>query len=251
MSKFKSALEIYNEMIDDLPSKRPNCREILKRKILWAFRKNDFKDEKALEAVLEYAGNENLYNCSIIQTKLEQQVFDSEVDSNYIQKLISVMESLPKHEKLQIFALSILQSYKLQTLEFDKLKCIQLILDSLVNFIGKGMKIIDISKAIDICSKLLSELSIMDRLNICLKPEQIKVLLIIINSTSHSKSDANNILGLTLDLLMELTDSSSLICEMFSNEGGIDLYLVALIVRYKSIYLEMLRFENLFNNFIF
>jgi hypothetical protein len=80
MSKFKSALEIYNKMIDDLPSKRPNCREILKRKILWAFRKNDFKNETTLEAILEYVGNENLYNCSIIQIKLEQQVFYSEIN---------------------------------------------------------------------------------------------------------------------------------------------------------------------------
>jgi hypothetical protein len=220
-------------MTDDLPTKRPKCEEILNRKKFWAFNKNEFKNETEFIAVLSYTGNEEVYNSLIIETTLQKQSSDSEIDSKYIQKLMTVKELFSNQEKSETIFLSILWSYRLHTLEFDRSKCLELVLDSLVNIIGKGIHNINIFKALEICLKLSSMMSIMDILNFCPKLIHIEVLLEIIYKIVHSKSDdENNILGLTLDLLMKLTDFSTEICEMFSQKGAINLYLLILIVRF-------------------
>jgi len=57
ISKYAEAVELYLKMTRNIPSKRPNCEEMLKEKNMWALSLNDLETNETLNNILK-ASNE-------------------------------------------------------------------------------------------------------------------------------------------------------------------------------------------------
>jgi hypothetical protein len=70
MSKYQNALKFSERMTNLIPSKRPNCEEILESKHLWALDKNEFQINDELRQILEEKSKDKQSIYHIFYTKL-------------------------------------------------------------------------------------------------------------------------------------------------------------------------------------
>jgi hypothetical protein len=143
------------------------------------------------------------------------------------------MNSSPYNQKLDLIAIRIL--YHLidecndsgqQMVSFDRYKCIQLVMNSLVNFKDTDMN----RMAVSICCILIRELSFEEKSNLFSNHTYVKKLLDIIESHSLQTSNPDITLNYTLSLFWSLTDESPKFCEIFVENKGLDLFFLLLKV---------------------
>jgi hypothetical protein len=71
IKKYRRALELFNEMTNDLPEKRPDCEEILYRQNLWALKEIEIENELR-NIVKSGVMSKDIYIYSILESKLEE-----------------------------------------------------------------------------------------------------------------------------------------------------------------------------------
>jgi hypothetical protein len=69
VSKYREAIELFNEMISQEPNKRPDCAEILNDKRLWALTGREFDVQKEFENSLSLTQNEQLFVYEILMIR--------------------------------------------------------------------------------------------------------------------------------------------------------------------------------------
>jgi hypothetical protein len=152
-----------------------------------------------------------------IEKNLIQNVFDA---------TLSAMELYKDDQQLYTNGLSILfNEIILQDITFDKYKCVEIALNSLINFENKRI----IERAIWICSGLTTKLTLYEKLNLFSKSVYIETLINILRISAHSPPD-EFILYYTLSCLWNMTDRSPELCQIFLKKGGLNTYLIILNV---------------------
>ncbi len=69
--KYSAALDLYDDMLKPLPRRRPNCEEILGRKILWALNEEEFEiNDELKKELIPKLDDENQIVFSILKSKL-------------------------------------------------------------------------------------------------------------------------------------------------------------------------------------
>ena len=153
---------------------------------------------------------------------LHPTVLKSVVDATLL-----AMETHPNHQQLQKNALLTLCSDRiLQNVSFDRFRCTQLVLDSLVGFKDTAMN----RMAVAICSILAAKISTAETSHLGAKPIYMEALLEIVRHRVTTSVDNDIMLKFTLSALWNLTDESPKTCEMFLLKAGMDLYLKVLKV---------------------
>jgi Zyg-11 family protein len=146
---------------------------------------------------------------------------------------MKAFETFPKHQQIVLNALKILCGYRiLENVPFDRYKCIQLAMKTLVEFKDKDM----VYMAVEICSILSSHITRNEKSNIGSNPIYIETLLNIIRFSVRLTPDYEIILLYTLSFLWNLSDLSPETCELFLRKGGLDLYFLILNVSFQSIF---------------
>ncbi len=173
------------------------------------------------------------YNAISCFINLTADELAENINSKKLEKIVEftliAMELFPNHEELQENALSLLfNDHILGDIEFDKYKCAQLVMDSIVAFEDSDMNQMAVSICVEICPKL----SVIQKTNLCSKDVYMKKILEIVRSRAELLSDYENILDHSFYLLSDLTNESPKNFEIFINNQGIDLYLIVLKVRF-------------------
>jgi Zyg-11 family protein len=162
---------------------------------------------------------------------------DSEILENVVQFTIKGMELFPNHRKLHKNSLSILCNDRiLQDVKFDRNRCLRLVVDSMISLRDKDMEL----KALNICSELSYNISTDEKSNLSSNPDLMEILLETVRSRCQYSEYGDKTLDYALMTISNLTDSSPKTCELFVEKGGLDLYLLILIVSmnlYKKIFL--------------
>jgi hypothetical protein len=206
--------KIRTEVIDsifDLMSKNLNSIEI---------------QQNALDAMA------SLYY--FIETNSVELLNPNQVDK-LIKATLTAMELYPNHQLLQKNALSILYSNQiLENLYFDRFKCAELVMNSLVNFKKTDMNLM----ASVICTTHLMKLSIKERSDLGSKQIYIETLLEIIKSRIPFFS-YYYLIENTLSALVNLLVDSWNNCSIFMKLGGLDVSFNLLEVRYGKLNLRV------------
>lgn len=134
------------------------------------------------------------------------------------------MESYPTNYRLQMNTLLTLCSDRiLQDVVFDKYRCARLVLNSLSNFTEPSMNRMSVA----ICSILAAKISTVETSMLGAQPQYMTKLLAMVRSKVESKS-VDITMKFTLSALWNLTDESATTCEVFLDEGGMELFLKVL-----------------------
>ncbi len=160
----------------------------------------------------------------------------NEISIKIIEEVVDVtikaFETFPNHQQIVLNALKILCGYRiLENVPFDRYKCTQLVMKTLVQFKDKDLVYI----AVEICSILSSHITMNEKSNIGSNPTYMETLLNIIRNSVQSAPDYDIILLYTLSFLWNLSDLSPETCELFSRKGGLDLCFLILNVSFHSI----------------
>jgi Zyg-11 family protein len=178
---------------------------------------------------IQMAATACLYN--LTKNKLGEKIHPK-ILKNVVEATLQAMEQFPNHQQLQKNALLTLCSDRiLQDVSFNRYKCTQLVMDSLVGFKDTAMN----RMAVAICSILAAKISTTETSNLGAKPIYMETLLDIVRSRVQYASDHDIMLKFTLSALWNLTDESPKTCEMFLEKGGMDLYLTVLNVSFESL----------------
>jgi hypothetical protein len=137
------------------------------------------------------------HRCVVQLTKKGLQI--EKLDTNLIKQLIEViltpMESFPNNKLIFNNTLIIISNeYLLQNASFDRYKCIQLLLNHLVN--SNDMNINE--NAVNICVKLIEEISVKEKSTLSSNPIYNKTLLKIVESCLHSDTNHDILIQKTL-----------------------------------------------------
>ncbi|XP_034180534.1 protein zyg-11 homolog B isoform X1 [Osmia lignaria lignaria] len=131
------------------------------------------------------------------------------------------MESYPTNYRLQMNTLLTLCSDRiLQDVAFDKYRCARLVLNSLLTFNEPSMNRMSVA----ICSLLAAKISTVETSLLGAEPLYMSKLLQMVKSKMESKS-VDITMKFTLSALWNLTDESVTTCEVFLDEGGMELCL--------------------------
>ncbi|XP_033341021.1 protein zyg-11 homolog B [Megalopta genalis] len=131
------------------------------------------------------------------------------------------MESYPTNYRLYMNTLLILCSDRiLQDVAFDKYRCAQLVMNSLLTFNEPLMTRMSVA----ITSVLASKITPVETSMLAAQPQYMSKLLAIIRSKVESKS-VDITMKFTLSALWNLTDESATTCAIFLAEGGMELFL--------------------------
>jgi hypothetical protein len=69
-TKYKAAIDIYDDMLRAVPNKRPTCKEIIEKKDLWALKEEEFEIDMELRGeIIPKLNDENLI-FSVLKSKL-------------------------------------------------------------------------------------------------------------------------------------------------------------------------------------
>lgn len=134
------------------------------------------------------------------------------------------MECYPTNYRLQMNTLLILCSDRiLQEITFDKYRCARLVLNSLLTFNEPSMNRMSVA----ICSILAAKISTVETSMLGAQPQYMSKLLAMVRTKVESKS-VDITMKFTLSALWNLTDESATTCEVFLDEGGMELFLKVL-----------------------
>ncbi len=146
--KYNQALELYSRMTNNVPSKRPDCEEMLKSIHLWALNDNDFD-----------SANENGFDLEneikmVLDSKLEEEksFLHSILESKFIaiklkmmnKKESSALETLHLHEKDPGFIRKFLAHLKLHEISDSEMR--NNLIDSIIVISRKYSKSIEIQQ---------------------------------------------------------------------------------------------------------
>jgi hypothetical protein len=114
MGKYRVALELYNQMTNELPAERPDCEEILKRQNSWALKEIEIENE-LMNVVNSRVMNKDNYIYSILESKIDEYFkadalknYDSRTDLDSKKDLIenfqllNAIESMNSYEENEI-----------------------------------------------------------------------------------------------------------------------------------------------------
>jgi hypothetical protein len=325
--KYRNALKLFETMTEKIPDQRPDCKEILRTKHLWALSESEFDFENELKIVLDsekeiekslsfipiieakwieikekriistqsinekvsiimetlilyesrplivlkclhhltdctkkfcetntdliylISGLMNKYlktdihillNSIICLACLTKNEFATKIDRKLLEEIVEltlkVMEYYPNQQNLHINGLTILFNVlTIEDLSYDRLKCAQIVMDSLINYKVKGMK----AMALSILSDLFAKVPLLEKSDLCSNPIYIKNLLDLVKTCIQSHLDDDIILEYSLSTLCILTDSCPKTSEIFIEKGGIDLCFHILNVRLKNFFIFM------------
>ncbi|XP_012140071.1 protein zyg-11 homolog B isoform X2 [Megachile rotundata] len=131
------------------------------------------------------------------------------------------METYPTNHRLQMNTLLTLCSDRiLQEVTFDKYRCAKLVLNSLLTFDDPSMNRMSVA----ICSLLAAKISTVETSLLGAEPMYMSKLLKMVKSKMETKS-VDITMKFTLSALWNLTDESVTTCEVFLDEGGMELCL--------------------------
>jgi len=143
---------------------------------------------------------------------------------------LDAMENFPNHQQLQKNALLTLCSDRiLQDVSFNRFRCAQLVMDSLCSFNDHSMNRMSVA----IVSILAAKIPTEQTSKLGARSMYMKKLLMIVKEKMEAKA-ADITMKFTLSALWNLTDESPCTCQMFLNEGGLDLFLTV-IETYKEL----------------
>jgi hypothetical protein len=165
---------------------------------------------------------------------LEKSIQTSNVDmvEEIVGLILKAMELFSSHLLLQMNSLlaliNILWNQEIvKFVPFDKFKCMQLAMDSMVLFNDTEMN----DMAVEICSILSNELSIIDKTKFFIKPAYIERLLEIVRNCILLESNYF-ILKYSMEILSNLSDFSPKVCQLVLLKDGINLFLSVLNVSF-------------------
>jgi len=130
---------------------------------------------------------------------------EAKILKNIVKTALLAMEYSTNNRKLQLIACVILNDVfvcsdsVLQFVNFDRYKCIQLVMNSLLNFEDSNMN----RMAVWITCALITDISFVEKSNLFLNHSYIKSLLNIVENNSQQTSDPDIILNQTLSLFLE------------------------------------------------
>jgi transcriptional regulator len=163
---------------------------------------------------------------SLTRDKLAEKI-EKNLIQNVFDATLSAMELYKDDQQLHTNGLSIFANeIILQDITFDKYKCVEIALNSLMNFEDKGI----IQRAIGICSGLTTKLTLDEKLNLFSKSVYIETLINIVRISAHSPSDNEFVLYYTLSCLWNMTDRSPELCQIFLKKAGLNACLIILNV---------------------
>jgi Zyg-11 family protein len=166
--------------------------------------------------------------------KLTEEGLGEKIDIKILEKVLNItiitLQLFPYNEKLQKIALltlgSILLNHKISSeVSFDRYKCIQILIDSLVNSRDRDIY----EMALEICSIISSQLSPNEKSDLLMKDVYLETFLTIITNYPYSL-DYDFTLEYSLSTLTNLTDDSPKTCKILSEKWGIDIFLIILRV---------------------
>jgi hypothetical protein len=164
---------------------------------------------------------------------------EAKILTNIVKTALLTMEYLTNNRKLQLIACVILNDVfvcsdsVLQFVNFDRYKCIQLVMNSLLNFEDSYMNRI----AVWITCALIRDISFVEKSNLFLNHSYIKSLLNIVENNSQQTSNPDIILNQTLSLFWCLTDESPKVCEIFVEQKGLNLFFLLLKVCFFELFI--------------
>jgi hypothetical protein len=69
-AKYNAALDLHEDMLKPIPRRRPNCKEILEKKNLWALNKEELEINDELKDIISSKERENEFTIySILRSK--------------------------------------------------------------------------------------------------------------------------------------------------------------------------------------
>ncbi len=130
------------------------------------------------------------------------------------------MELFPNIENLQIFCIEIISNERIhQEIPFNRYKCIQLVLNSMINFQNKYLE----ERAFDVCVMISRKLSIAGQLNLYSNPVYMKTFLVRIITRLQNALNNDIYINYNFAALISYTKDSPKTCELFVESEGIDL----------------------------
>lgn len=137
---------------------------------------------------------------------------------------LNAMENFEEEFQLQKNSLLILCSDRiLQDVPFERYRCARLVLDSLCTFDEVNMN----RMAVAICSILAAKISTEETSKLGANAKYMRKLLSMVSSKIANKS-SDITMKFTLSALWNLTDESSITCDVFLKENGANLFLQVL-----------------------
>jgi hypothetical protein len=147
LDKYIQALEIYSQMTDNVPSKRPNCQEILEKRYLWAINEDDFD----IQTEKKLALNSRLEDESFIYSIIESKFIAINVKTIY--RRISSIETLFHPENGPDFIQRNLAHLKIHKITDSKIRTE--VIDSIFDLMSKNLNSIEIQQnALDAMASL-------------------------------------------------------------------------------------------------
>jgi hypothetical protein len=163
-----------------------------------------------------------------------------------VEVTLKAMETFPNHQQIQEFGLSILREDSiLQDVAFDRYKCMQLVVNSVVCFEDKDMK----GMAIYICSEISRYLSTDEKKILTLKTDLMGNLLETVRRRAKYVPFKDFLFENSLTTLSNLTESSPGICKLFIKKDGLELCSLILIVILSTDIELFSKYFFLFKNF--
>ncbi|EEB12106.1 conserved hypothetical protein [Pediculus humanus corporis] len=143
-----------------------------------------------------------------------------------VELALTAMENFPKHYQMQKNTLLTLCSDRiLQDVQFDKFRCVRLVLVCLCNFDDSSINRMSVA----ICSILAAKICTNETDILGAQPVFMRKLLKIVRNKVETQS-VDITIKFTLSALWNLTDESPLTCKVFLEEGGMSLFLSVLEV---------------------
>jgi len=167
---------------------------------------------------VQMAATACLYNLS--KGELGQKLHPSWL-GRIVSLTMEAMHHFPNHQQLQKNALLTLCSDRiLQDVNFDYFRCARLVMECLCGFEDSSMNRMSVA----ICSILAAKIPTEQTSQLGAKGSYMKKLLTIVREKKEN-GIADVTMRFTLSALWNLTDESPSTCDMFLNEGGLDLFL--------------------------
>jgi Zyg-11 family protein len=150
-----------------------------------------------------------------------------EILEKVVEVTLKAMETFPNHQQIQALALSILRmDLILQDVTFNRYKCMQLVVNSVVCVEDKNMK----EMATRICSKISKYLTTDEKNILTLKTDLMENLLQTVRQRAEYVPYNDSLFENSLKTISNLTESSPEICKLFIEKEGLEFCSLILIV---------------------
>jgi hypothetical protein len=230
-------METLNTISDDLE----DAIKILNRLYIYLEINCDPRNdliELLISIMRKFSDNINviLLTCASLNM-LTKDEFVEKIDENLIEKIIeTTLSAMDLHkDNLDLYKSGfavIVNKITLEKITFDKYKCIEIALNSLTKFSDNTI----VETAIAICSGLSSILTLKEKAIQFSKSSYMNALIGIVKRNSDSLRLYDFVIEHTMNFLLNTTDRSPDVCQLFLKYGGLDAYLFILKVIYELIF---------------